>query len=147
MKLLPVVLVFSAAYFCEALRERFQPSQSPPPTPAANVPERIESPSNTPYIAMAPAKMVSGGVMNDKAKSLPQPGYPAAARAVRASGDVTVEIVVDEKGKVVAASAASGHPLLRVASEQAARKAEFEPTVLGGKAVKVSGMLIYHFTP
>ncbi len=96
--------------------------------------------SNTP-------KTISGGVLNGKAVDLPKPAYPAAARAVRASGAVNVQVTVDEKGSVVSASAVSGHPLLRAAATQAARQAKFSPTLLSGKPVKVTGVIVYNFVP
>ena len=90
-------------------------------------------------------KTVSGGVLNGKAESLPKPDYPPAARAVRAQGAVSVQIIIDEDGNIMAASAVSGHPLLRAAAEAAAREAKFSPTLLDGKPVKVSGVLTYNF--
>ena len=102
----------------------------PPPPPAPKVP-----------------KQISGGVLNGKATSLPKPPYPPAARAVRASGAVSVQVLIDENGSVVSASAVSGHPLLRAAAVQAARGARFSPTKLSGQAVKVSGVITYNFVP
>ncbi len=93
-----------------------------------------------------PPKKVSGGVINGKATNLPKPAYPAAARAVRASGAVNVQVTIDESGNVVSVSAVSGHPLLRAAAEQAARKAGFVPTLLSGQPVKVTGVVVYNFT-
>jgi len=93
------------------------------------------------------AKTVSGGVLNGKAVDLPKPAYPPAARAVRASGAVNVQVTLDEKGNVVSASAVSGHPLLRAAAVEAARKAKFSPTLLSGKPVKVTGVIVYNFAP
>jgi Ca-activated chloride channel family protein len=93
----------------------------------------------------SPPKTISGGVLNGKAVSLPKPAYPAAASAVRASGAVTVQIVIDEAGGVVSANAVSGHPLLRAAAEQAASNSRFSPTMLAGVAVKVSGVIVYNF--
>lgn len=92
-------------------------------------------------------KTVSGGVLNGKATSLPKPAYPPAAKAVRASGAVSVQVLIDESGRVVSASAVSGHPLLRNAAEGAARGARFSPTLLSGQAVKVSGVITYNFVP
>ena len=77
---------------------------------------------------------------------LPKPAYPAA-RAVRASGAVNVQVIVDENGNVTSASAVSGHLLLRASAESAARNAKFKPTLLSGKAVKVSGVLVFNFIP
>lgn len=92
-------------------------------------------------------KSVSGGVLNGRATSLPKPEYPPAARAVRAAGAVTVQVMVDTDGRVISVSAVSGHPLLRQAAENAARGATFEPVYLAGQAVKVSGVISYNFVP
>ncbi len=92
------------------------------------------------------SKTISGGVIDGKATSKPQPPYPPAARAARAQGTVTVQVTVDEEGKVVSATAVSGHPLLQAAAVSAARQARFSPTLLSGKPVKVTGILTYKFT-
>jgi protein TonB len=90
-------------------------------------------------------KMISGGVVNGKAISLPKPNYPAAAKAVNAKGAVNVQVLIDEDGNVKRARAVSGHPLLRSAAENAARGAKFRPTELAGQAVKVTGVIVYNF--
>jgi TonB family protein len=83
--------------------------------------------------------------MNGKATSLPKPAYPAAARAVKASGTVSIQVIVDESGNIVSTSAVSGHPLLRAAAEQAAKGAKFSPTMMSGQPVKVTGVITYNF--
>ena len=75
----------------------------------------------------------------------PAPVYPPIARAAHAQGPVTVQILVDEEGYVIAATAVSGHPLLQHAAALAARQARFTPTLLGGQPVKVSGVVTYNF--
>lgn len=95
----------------------------------------------------AAPKTVSGGVLNGKATSLPKPAYPPAAKAVRASGAVSVQVLISESGSVISASAVSGHPLLRAAAVGAARGAKFSPTMLSGQPVKVSGVITYNFVP
>jgi len=90
---------------------------------------------------------ISGGILNGKAIKLPKPEYPAAARAVQASGEVNVQVTIDEQGNIISASAVSGHPLLRQAAEQAAREAQFVPTLLEGVPVKVTGVIVYNFVP
>ncbi len=90
---------------------------------------------------------ISGGVLNGKAISLPKPAYPPIAKAAKASGAVTVQVLVDEKGNVVTARAVSGHPLLQAAAVAAARQAKFSPTKLSGKPVKVVGIITYNFAP
>jgi TonB family protein len=94
---------------------------------------------------VAPGKSISGGVLNGKAISLPKPAYPPIAKQAHASGTVSVQVTVDEKGNVISARAISGHPLLRAVSESAARQAKFSPTKLNGKPVKVTGIITYKF--
>jgi len=88
---------------------------------------------------------LSGGVLNGRAIKLPRPSYPSEARAVGASGPVTVQVLIDETGKVISARAIAGAPELRKASEEAAMKAEFTPTKLAGQPVKVRGSIVYNF--
>lgn len=90
-------------------------------------------------------KPVSSGVLNGIAIHLPPPVYPEAARRMRASGTVTVDVVLDESGKVVSAVASSGPAILRDPAVQAALKARFSPTKLSGQPVKVSGVINYKF--
>jgi len=96
--------------------------------------------------SVASGKTISGGLLNSKAISLPKPAYPPIAKQAQASGTVVVQVLVDEKGNVVSARAMSGHPLLRTASEAAARGAKFSPTKANGKPVKVLGIIKYDFT-
>src|SRR5258705_924287 len=90
-------------------------------------------------------KPVSGGVLNGIALSLPSPMYPENARRLRTAGIVTVEVVVDETGKVISAVATSGPALLKDVAVQAALRARFSPTKLSGQPVKVSGLINYKF--
>jgi protein TonB len=91
------------------------------------------------------AKQISKGVLNGSASTLAKPEYPAAARAVNASGAVNVQVMIDEQGNVISASAVSGHPLLQTAATEAARNSKFAPTLLQGNAVKVTGIIVYNF--
>jgi len=90
-------------------------------------------------------KPVEGGVLNAKAVSLPKPVFPEEAKRVKASGRVTVRVVVDENGKVISAQAIDGPLPLREAAEAAARQAIFQPTTKDGITVKVTGTLTYDF--
>jgi protein TonB len=92
-----------------------------------------------------PHAPISGGVLNGKAVHLVQPPYPAIARSAHASGQVVVQVLIDENGNVVAAHATSGHPLLQAAAVNAARSSKFTPTKLSGQPVKVNGVIIYNF--
>ena len=88
---------------------------------------------------------ISGGVLNGKAISLPQPEYPAAAKAVGAAGTVVVRIIIDEQGNVISAQVVSGPAPLQQASVNAALQAKFAPTILVGDPVQVTGIITYNF--
>ena len=108
-------------------------------TPAANskATEDVAKPTDCKVI---------GGVVNGQATKLPKPEYPAAAKAVKASGTVYIQVTIDEEGNVISAKGVSGHPLLKVSAENAAKEAKFSPTFLDGKPVKVTGIIVYNFT-
>jgi outer membrane biosynthesis protein TonB len=97
--------------------------------------------------AGATVKTISGGVLNGKARKLPKPEYPAAARSERVSGAVSIQILVLEDGTVFSAEPVSGHELLVNDSRLAACSASFPPTQFAGAPVKVSGVITYNFVP
>jgi TonB family protein len=119
-------------------------AEAPPSRPSPNVSAAAEAPPASSSMPR-PVAPISGGVLNGKAISKPQPAYPPIAKAARASGTVTVQILIDESGRVVSAHAVSGHPLLQEAAVQAAYQARFTPTLLSGQPVKVSGVITYNF--
>ena len=104
--------------------------------------------SNTNMVPLDPKarNVISGGVLNGKAISLPKPAYPAIAKQAKATGTVIVQVLVDENGNVLTAHAVSGHPLLQAAAIAAARSAKFSPMRVSGKPVKVQGTISYNFT-
>lgn len=138
-------------------RQRTVVTQSPPKAPVViGVPnvarpteEGVETTEPPPPVRPTPTPRptapISGGVLNGKAISLPRPAYPAVARAARQEGTVTVQVTVDEEGKVISARAVGGPPLLRNAAVEAAYRARFSPTKLSGQPVKVTGVVVYNF--
>ena len=90
-------------------------------------------------------RVVSKGVITSQALSLPKPAYPAIAKQVGVQGPVSVQVLVDETGRVISAKAISGNPMLMPAAQQAALGARFSPTMLGDQPVKVSGVITYNF--
>lgn len=88
---------------------------------------------------------INGPLVNGKATSMPAPVYPASAKAANVQGSVTVKIMINEDGTVSSATAVNGHPLLRAAAEAAALEARFAPTLVGGKAMNVAGIVTYDF--
>jgi protein TonB len=109
--------------------EDVRPPASPAPTPA---PQRVEV-------------LKLSNLVSSKIVSKPVPAYPQIAKVAGIQGSVSVEILVDEQGRVVSAKATTGHALLRVAAQQAAMQARFTPTKLNGEPVKISGVITYNF--
>jgi protein TonB len=109
---------------------RFVPTiEEPPPPPDPPKPKII----------------VSKGPINGQAVSLPKPAYPPLAKAANIQGVVSVQVLIDENGRVVSAKAVDGSPALRAEAQRAAMQARFSPTTLGGQPVKVSGVITYNF--
>lgn len=111
----------------------------------------IETPDEAepPPARVEPAKrdvVRSIGVVNGKATYLPVPPYPPTARAIGLQGKVDVQVMIDETGKVISATAVSGHAFLRGPAEKAAWNARFTPTTLSKVPIKVTGVIVYNFT-
>jgi len=127
-----------------------------PPTPAGNrnVPNGtgntlVEIPDPPPPPAPNPTPsgpriLKISRVLNSQAISLPKPIYPPMAKQIHVQGTVTVQVLIDEFGRVVSAKG-SGHPLLVVEAQKAAMQARFSPTVISDQPVKVSGVITYNF--
>jgi len=125
-----------------------QPQTSPTPSPAkpntsptapTTQPQTKDDSSTE---EKAPAE---GGFMNGKAIELPKAVYPEEARKTQAAGTVQVQVLVDETGKVITATAIFGPEVLRDAAVKAALRAKFKPMIVAGVTVKVSGILTYDF--
>jgi protein TonB len=113
---------------------------------ATVVPVDDATPPPVPVVVKPPTtQRVTSVILQSKAISLPQPPYPQLARQIKVGGPVSVQILVDESGRVVAAHAVSGHPFLTKSAEEAAQRARFTPTVLNGQPVKVQGVITYNF--
>ena len=130
-----------------------------PPTPAGSNRGVREGTGNTPVVDMAdpppppapnpppltPKVIKVSRVLNSQALSLPRPNYPPIARQTRTQGMVTVQVLIDETGKVISARALSGHPFLIPEAQKAAMQARFSPTTISDQPVKVSGVITYNF--
>jgi len=119
------------------------PEPNKPETAAVPEPKKPETPIVTE--AAAPPKTVELGQLNGVAVKLAMPIYPDIAKKLNAQGKVTVQIALDEQGKVVSAKATSGNSLLRSAGEDAARRSKFKPILVNNQLVKVNGFIIYNF--
>ena len=74
------------------------------------------------------------------------PIYPPAAKTMRATGIVKVEITVDETGEVAEVQKTTGPSLLQTAAKDAIRKWKFKPFVRDGQPVKAIGFVNFNFS-
>jgi protein TonB len=88
---------------------------------------------------------VAVGSLAQKAKQKVSPSYPSIAKAARVSGVVTVFLVINEKGEVETVQKLEGPLQLQQAAAEAARRWRFNPTVIDGQAVRVTGYLSFNF--
>lgn len=147
----PPIVVASGTTTPPLTREREVKPPEPQPTTAAPqpTPEVKEDPS-TPSVQptggpKAGDTIDMGSALREYATASPQPIYPSAARSMRASGIVTVEILVDEKGDVSKVEKVSGPSILRPAAQDAIRKWRFKPFTRDGQPVKATGFVNFNF--
>jgi TonB family protein len=103
----------------------------------------VETTDEPPPIPSPPrvSKVVAGYALTRAAAI-----YPPIAKQMKASGEVQVAIAIDENGRVIEAKATSGHPALRSAAEEAAKKWVFRPASLDGKPMRQRDVLTFTFT-
>lgn len=89
--------------------------------------------------------VVRTGVVNGKAISLPKPQYPAEAREKRLSGTASIRVTINEQGNVIETKSICRNDVLERAAEASAKEAKFAPTLIDGKPVKVTGIIVYNF--
>lgn len=73
------------------------------------------------------------------------PIYPAAAKTLRTTGVVKVEVTVNETGEVAAVQKASGPMMLQAAARDAILKWRFRPFTRDGQPVKATGFISFNF--
>ena len=111
-------------------------------------PAQVVIPDDQPPPPASPPKappVISKGVITGLATFLPKPLYPELAKKMHVQGSVSVQVLIDEYGRVVSAKAVSGSPFLTTEAQKAAMQARFSPTKLGDQPVKVSGVITYNF--
>lgn len=113
---------------------------SAPPT----VKEEPKKPVET--ITTAAGDTIDVGSLVAYATKQSSPVYPPAAKSVRASGIVTVEVMVNEEGNVAEVQKTSGPMLLQNAAKDAIKKWKFKPFVKDGQPVKATGFVNFNFS-
>jgi TonB family protein len=97
-----------------------------PPPPPSSVKSNSEA-----LTVVAEADTGSDSMSRREVIRRVKPDYPEFARTTGVSGEVAVDVTIDDGGKVKSAQAISGHALLRGAAETAARSWKFSPATSG----------------
>lgn len=115
----------------------------PPPAPPTPPPVTKPKPEPQPekQLLRLPSTVLSG-----KAVTRKTPDYPSIAKQIKLQGAITVEVMITSDGRVESARALGGHPLLVRAAVDAAYGWRFQPTLLNGVAVRVTGVITFNFT-
>ena len=88
-------------------------------------------PAVTPIEEKKPLR-VGGNIRPPRRTREVRPNYPVQAKRKGIEGEVILEAMINEKGRVVESRALSGHPLLVPAAIQAVSKWRYVPTILNG---------------
>ena len=119
---------------------------APPTIPLANNASAIGGILGAPEAApKLGAVRVSEGVSGGKLLQRVQPIYPAAARATRITGAVSLMVHVDKKGNVANVQVQSGPPILVDAAVQAVRRWKYEPFQLNGQPIENDTQVTFRF--
>jgi periplasmic protein TonB len=89
--------------------------------------------------------VVSSKVLQGKAIEKIVPVYPPLPKQIRMPGEVSVEVIISPEGRVESVRIVSGHPMFVSAAREAARGWRFEPTILNGVPVRVTGVITFVF--
>jgi Gram-negative bacterial TonB protein C-terminal len=95
-----------------------------------------------------PIKDAAQGILTGKVIKLPKPPVVSCNCKFGSVGNISSVIVladIDEQGNVIKAIVVSGHPILKTASQKAAEKSKFNPTLLSGIPTKVRRAIVYKF--
>jgi protein TonB len=107
---------------------RMGPAQRPAQTSIRSVPDTI-----SPEIA------------KDYLIQRVEPQYPEAARSQHIQGPVTLEVVVDEEGKMQNVKVVSGDSALAPAAVDAVQRWRFKPYLVNGRASQFTTQLTVNF--
>jgi TonB family protein len=114
--------------------DKIAEAQKPKPEPPVAQPKPVK-----------PDFVDVGAFTEANAIRMVKPVYSVMASRSNIGGKVTVELVVDENGKVISAKAISGHTMLRSESENAAMRSQFKPQMWNGQPIAAKGVITYNF--
>jgi protein TonB len=84
-------------------------------------------------------------VLQGKATVRRTPDYPPLAKQIHLEDSVSVEVMIGPDGRVESARAVSGHPMFVRAAVDSAYGWRFQPTILNGTPVRVTGIIVFNF--
>jgi protein TonB len=133
------------------------------PVPSSSVPRIGSDPQRTRVIENKPTVQVPVRTSDNGAASSPAgpmdvgsliayatrqqaPVYPPAARSMRASGIVKVEVTVSESGEVAEVKNTTGPMMLQSAAKDAIMKWRFKPFMRDGQPVQAVGYVNFNFS-
>ena len=97
-------------------------------------------------VSSRPTGPVTVGSLLPYVEKQTAPIYPPAARSMRSTGVVRVEVAVDEEGNVVEVKKAEGPTLLQASAKDAIRKWKFRPIMVEGQPVQAVGFVNFNFS-
>jgi TonB family protein len=96
-------------------------------------------------IATPPLK-VPASVMGKQLLSYVQPVYPESAKAAQVEGTVTLDGIIDERGKVRSLTVVSGPEQLRQGTLDAVAKWVYDPYMQDGKPIAVETTILVNYS-
>ncbi len=127
-------------------------AEQPKPAPAPPVETPKPAPPQTPIEPPA-AKYKTGdlvalgtpGLNPPAVVKKASPSYPPIAKMQKVQGDVTVQVLVDESGRVTSTNVLTGPNLLGNAAQDAAKQYLFVPATIDGVKVKCYYNIVFNF--
>lgn len=86
------------------------------------------------------------GSLIDYATAKVAPTYPPAAKTMRMTGTVKVEVIISEDGSIAEVKNTSGPSMLQRAATDALKKWKFKPFLKDGQPVKATGFVSFNFS-
>lgn len=105
-----------------------------------------EQAADTPATEIPVSNKANMGALLPYAVRRPQPTYPPAARTARITGNVRVDVVVNENGDVEEVLNINGNPMLQSAARDAIMKWKFRPLERNGQKMKMTGFINFNFS-
>jgi TonB family protein len=123
-------------------KETAKPAEQPKPAPPIAEPAKTDAVAA--QAAVNDSSPLNVGSLVGYATEQAKPVYPPAAKAIRTTGIVKVDVAIDENGQVEVQKL-SGPMMLQAAAKDAIRKWKFKPFVRDGQPVKATGFVNFNF--